>query len=385
VGTYNHALGAGIDVRDAQNPWDVHEANPVDQLFSDVRSGTGFDNSVGAGPFDDAVGVQWNDFQTTGQPSGNITVFEVLWRFGRSDALALDPVTASRTQGEAHTVNVQLQPGPTAAPNRTVVYSVAGANPTTGALTADANGQAALSWTGANAGTDTLTAFWDATGDGVRQPHEAQEQATIDWAQPPPPPPRLRRGETLQVGLVEGTVLIAERAPSARGARAGVAQLGPFRKLTGIEQIRMGSVLDTRRGTVRLTTARNRLGTIVQRGNFKGSQFRVRQSTGSALTTLRMRGGSFSRCKRNLSRGAAYTAQRRTIRRLRGSARGRFRTRGRRSSATVRGTRWIMEDRCDGTLTVVRDGSVRVRDFARRRTVVVRAGRRYLARVARNR
>jgi hypothetical protein len=39
-----------------------------------------------------------------------------------------------------------------------------------------------------------------------------------------------------------------------------------------------------------------------------------------------------------------------------------------------------MEDRCDGTLTVVRDGSVRVRDFGKRRTVVVRAGNRYLAR-----
>jgi hypothetical protein len=39
-----------------------------------------------------------------------------------------------------------------------------------------------------------------------------------------------------------------------------------------------------------------------------------------------------------------------------------------------------MEDRCDGTLTRVQEGSVTVRDFAKRRNVPVRAGRTYLAR-----
>jgi hypothetical protein len=37
-------------------------------------------------------------------------------------------------------------------------------------------------------------------------------------------------------------------------------------------------------------------------------------------------------------------------------------------------------DRCDGTLTTVQRGRVAVRDFRRRKTVVVRAGKRYLAR-----
>ena len=37
-------------------------------------------------------------------------------------------------------------------------------------------------------------------------------------------------------------------------------------------------------------------------------------------------------------------------------------------------------DRCDGTLTRVVEGSVRVRDRVRHRTVIVRAGRSYLAR-----
>jgi ferric-dicitrate binding protein FerR (iron transport regulator) len=62
---------------------------------------------------------------------------------------------------------------------------------------------------------------------------------------------------------------------------------------------------------------------------------------------------------------------------------GRFRTRGSNSVATVRGTAWYVEDRCDGTLTRVSKGSVSVRDLHRQRTVVVKAGKSYLAPSAR--
>jgi hypothetical protein len=46
----------------------------------------------------------------------------------------------------------------------------------------------------------------------------------------------------------------------------------------------------------------------------------------------------------------------------------------------VRGTRWDTADRCDGTLTRVRFGTVAVNDFVRHKTVIVRAGQSYLAR-----
>jgi hypothetical protein len=39
-----------------------------------------------------------------------------------------------------------------------------------------------------------------------------------------------------------------------------------------------------------------------------------------------------------------------------------------------------MADRCDGTLTSVKRGKVAVRDFRRKRTIVVGAGKSYLAR-----
>jgi len=49
----------------------------------------------------------------------------------------------------------------------------------------------------------------------------------------------------------------------------------------------------------------------------------------------------------------------------------------------VRGTRWLVEDRCDGTLTRVVRGTVRVRDFRLRRTITLRSGQSYLARATR--
>jgi len=60
---------------------------------------------------------------------------------------------------------------------------------------------------------------------------------------------------------------------------------------------------------------------------------------------------------------------------------GRFLTLGRDSSATASsaGTAWDTIDRCDGTLTIVRRGTVVVFDAQLDRTITVNAGQRYLA------
>jgi hypothetical protein len=68
------------------------------------------------------------------------------------------------------------------------------------------------------------------------------------------------------------------------------------------------------------------------------------------------------------------------VRQVWGNGKGRFRTRGRYGAATVRGTRWLTVDRCDGTLFRVAQGVVQVNDVPRRRQVTVRAGGSYLAR-----
>lgn len=59
---------------------------------------------------------------------------------------------------------------------------------------------------------------------------------------------------------------------------------------------------------------------------------------------------------------------------------GRFRTHGRNSVATVRGTSWVTTETCAGTRTTVTEGAVAVRERRRAKAVVVRAGQSYLAR-----
>ena len=83
-----------------------------------------------------------------------------------------------------------------------------------------------------------------------------------------------------------------------------------------------------------------------------------------------------------MSRAAAAAPRRPrrpSKRHLWGDGKGAFRTSGKYSSATVRGTKWLVKDSCAGTLTRVVRGTVKVRDKVRRKTVTVRAGKSYLA------
>jgi len=198
------------------------------------------------------------------------------------------------------------------------------------------------------------------------------------------PPTLARDVNVAPVG--DGPVLVGVRTRGLRaGARASQNELKGVRfvPLEEARQVPVGSFLDTSRGTVQLQSARNRRGGT-QTGEFVQGIFQVLQSRARrarGLTELRLKGSNFNRCRRGRpGRAGAAQLSRRTIRRLRANARGRFRTRGRHSAATVRGTIWITADRCDGTLTTVKRGRVAVRDFRRKRTIAVRAGKSYLAR-----
>ena len=163
----------------------------------------------------------------------------------------------------------------------------------------------------------------------------------------------------------------------------GMRRTVPLKDRIGVP---VRSKVDATIGRVRLTAAAGTRGR--QQGTFREGAFVVAQRVAArrAVTELRLTGGDFARCRAGASSaGPAGAAQRRkrTVRRLFGTAKGRFRTRGRYSAAAVRGTTWQVFDRCDGTLTVVRSGVVRVTDFRRNRTITLRAGQRYLARAPR--
>jgi hypothetical protein len=143
--------------------------------------------------------------------------------------------------------------------------------------------------------------------------------------------------------------------------------------------IPFNATVDVTRGTVVLRTD---TGTLrVNGANGIAAAFVLVRGTdrGRPVVELRLARGNFAVCPRRRTRSASQTAQT-VVRQLWGNGRGRFRTRGRYASATVRGTRWLTADRCDGTQTRVTQGVIEVRDIPRNRLVTLRAGRSYLAR-----
>jgi hypothetical protein len=178
------------------------------------------------------------------------------------------------------------------------------------------------------------------------------------------------------VALVPPAIGKTANAKSVKGTvRVKLKGASKFVPLDAEKAVPVGSTFDTTNGTVALDTSAG-AGKPLQHGEFNGGVFKVQQSSKNPLTTLSMSGGSLDKCGRRVPQGGA--AKRRS-RSLFSNVKGRFRTRGRNSAATVRGTRWTMTDSCKGTLTIVKQGSVVVRDFTLRKNKTLKTGQRYLA------
>jgi hypothetical protein len=161
-----------------------------------------------------------------------------------------------------------------------------------------------------------------------------------------------RRGETVVIEPTSGSTLY--RVP-------GQAQPQP---LTAETNVPVNTIIDA-------TNGRMGIESVNGTADFYGGKFVIREPKRQPVTQLWLAGPDPRSCKRRTAR---------VVRSLWGDGKGRFQTRGRYASATVRGTQWRVQDRCDGTLTTVVRGVVAVRDFGARRTVLVRAGQSYLAR-----
>jgi hypothetical protein len=202
-----------------------------------------------------------------------------------------------------------------------------------------------------------------------------------------PPPPVLGKSQDIQP--VSGKVFIRNAA-------------GQFILVTGSTQIRSGTVIDAVHGALAITTAlprgphgahdaaANRKAKVkTQSGTFGGAVFKLTQDR-TGLANLSLVEGAFkgaptyASCKAHKAGEASAAAlSSLTLQLLRSSAHGRFRTTGRYSAATVRGTKWTIADRCDGTLTHDITDSVVVNDFVHHKTIVLHAGKSYLAKARR--
>jgi hypothetical protein len=135
------------------------------------------------------------------------------------------------------------------------------------------------------------------------------------------------------------------------------------------EVVKNGSEIDAKNGEVKITTSTGEVAV------FYDGRFKVSQRGG--LTTLTL--SEPLDCKPAPGKASAAAKKPKT-RKLWGDGKGRFKTKGQYSAATVRGTKWLVQDTCTSTLTRVAQGVVSVRDEVKNKTIVLRKGKSYTAR-----
>lgn len=162
----------------------------------------------------------------------------------------------------------------------------------------------------------------------------------------------------------------------------------PKKDLTKAELIPIGCEVDAKAGRMTLTTA-DAAGNQ-QSADFYGGSFKMGQVVEKVtkkgpletITTLTLTGPLKCKApkgKKGAASSSGAIAYKSGGRGLWGSGKGRYRTGGRRSSATVRGTTWFTKDTCAGTLTKVTEGTVLVDDYGKKKDVTLTQGKSYTA------
>jgi hypothetical protein len=154
-----------------------------------------------------------------------------------------------------------------------------------------------------------------------------------------------------------------------------------FRRIIGAANLVAGWTFDVTKGRVALTTAADSHGDTQTAQAYEG--FFTALQPGGAVTDLKLRSGNFDAvCGSGGVDVARASANTKSVRHLWAKGAGKFRTVGRFAAASIRGTEWETDDRCDGTLITVKTGAVSVFDATAQKTVVVTAGHSHLARAA---
>jgi hypothetical protein len=190
---------------------------------------------------------------------------------------------------------------------------------------------------------------------------ECPPPGTTPLEPPAPPEP----GVSANAEAVKGTVKV--RVPGSNS----------FVELGDLSKIPTGSEIDAKRGTVELQSAANATGGT-QTARFYDGSFKMVQPANASITELQL-SEKFDKCPRGRKADPEVNSAARS-RRLWGRGTGKFRTRGRRASATVRGkAQWLVQDTCAGTLIRMTQGSATVRDFGKKKNIRLKAPARYLA------
>ncbi|WP_051471942.1 virginiamycin B lyase family protein [Patulibacter minatonensis] len=214
-------------------------------------------------------------------------------------------------------------------------------------------------------------------------------QPTVQEPPPPVVPPALTpvAGRSTILEVVSGTIRV--RLPGKK----------VFQDLaTGGVSLPDGTEVDATKGRVRITAETAPDSGITRTAIFWDGRFIIHQARiPGAATEVRLTGALA--CGDRVVEGSTATTRAagpaahhraakkakkkkapKVGRRLWGDGKGDFRTRGARATASVVGTRWLVEDRCDATTRVrVFRGVVSVRDRIRSRRVTLTEGKSYVA------
>jgi hypothetical protein len=148
---------------------------------------------------------------------------------------------------------------------------------------------------------------------------------------------------------VPGKSVVAKRVKGT--VKIKLPGTNTFIDLSATRGVPVGATVDTRHGTVQLTSVQKQGGKL-QTALFFDGLFKLTQTRTTTDLTLNE---PLAPCRRH-AHAAAVAAKKPKTRKLWGSGHGSFRTKGQYSAATVRGTEWLVQDSCAGTLTRVAHG-----------------------------
>jgi hypothetical protein len=205
----------------------------------------------------------------------------------------------------------------------------------------------------------------NADGTNLTRPN-VDVDTTIDWgvAAAAPAVPPLVTGVNVNVMPVSGTPLVRLKGTTS------------FVPITALSNVPVGSELDLTKGRISMTStaAAGKTQTAVF---YQGRAIVGQTKAATPVTTLTLSGPLA--CPKRKSSAAAPPK----TRGLWGNGKGNYTTNGKYAAATVRGTNWLTQDSCTGTLVKVVTGTVTVQDRGRHKTVTVLAGKSYFARARR--
>ncbi|HEX4307927.1 MAG TPA: hypothetical protein VHZ54_17965 [Solirubrobacterales bacterium] len=239
------------------------------------------------------------------------------------------------------------------------------------------------------------------------EPEPEEEEEKEEGKEETKPPPTggdtTSGGPPAQAAAVHGVTLAPTNGekvvvkPEAGKVKIKLPGTNKYVPLEELKEIPVGAIIDATKGKVHLVSVGPN--GEEQSADFFGGVFKVKQKEGAGLVVLELldsntctapertggKGGKGGKGKggKGRAQGSAVSARPEgggTAGKLWGSGHGNFRTEGNDGSATVRGTIWLVEDRCDGTTFFkTRRDVVTVKDFITHKTFPLREGHSYVA------